>query len=106
MNPPATVKKPLEEIRKDIFDTILSTDLPVNEKQPKRIADKVYNLLVACSLTTLKTAVIAFCHVLGNPKTYQRFRKELSEAISNKNVVPGVKTLQKLPVLVGMIYLS
>jgi cytochrome P450/NADPH-cytochrome P450 reductase len=99
----ATSERPLENEAKDIFETILSSDLPIGEKRPKRMANEVFNLLVAGSLTTSKTATIAVFHVLSNPDIYRRLQAELKEAILDPKSMPPVKTLQKLPLLVCYI---
>lgn len=92
--------KPHEESSKDIFETILASNLPIEEKQPKRMANEVFNLLIAGSLTTSKTAVVAVYHVLDNPEVCECLRMELLEAIPDPHTIPSVKTLQKLPMLV------
>lgn len=86
--------------KEDIFETILTSDLPPEEKTPKRMANEVFNLLVAGSLTTAKTATYGIFHVLANPDIYERARAELKEAIPDNKSMPSLKTLQKLPVLV------
>lgn len=84
----------------DIFDTLLSSDLPLAEKQPNRMANEVYNLLVAGSFTTSKTSSIAVYHVLANPDFHERLKQELESAIPDPLAMPDVKTLQRLPLLV------
>lgn len=93
-------EKPSQDKEKDIFDTILSSNLPIQEKRPKRMANEVFNLLVAGSLTTSKTAAIGTFHVLANPDIYKRLQAELREAITDNEAMPPVKTLQRLPLLV------
>ena len=88
---------------KDIFETILSSDLSAKEKAPKRMANEVFNLLIAGSLTTSKTAVVAVYHILDNPDVHKKLRTELLEAIPNKHNMPSVKALQKLPMLVCLL---
>ncbi|MCJ1386032.1 hypothetical protein MMC17_009157 [Xylographa soralifera] len=96
-------EKMQEKTTKDIFETILSSDLPLEEKRPKRIANEVFNLLIAGSLTTSKTAVVAVYHLLDNPEVHQRLKMELLEAIPNRHTMLDVKTLQKLPILSAVI---
>lgn len=93
-------ERPQDETSKDIFETILESSLPIEEKRPKRMANEVFNLLIAGSLTTSKTAVVAVYHILDNPEVCGRLRTELIEAIPDKHTMPSVKTLQNLPMLV------
>ena len=96
--------KSQEETSKDIFETILASNIPLEEKHPKRMANEVFNLLIAGSLTTSKTAVVAVYHILDNPEVCKRLRTELFEAIPDKNAMPSVKDLEKLPMLVRITH--
>lgn len=98
------LEMPQEATTKDIFETILSSSLPFKEKQPKRMANEVFNLLIAGSLTTSKTAVVAMYHILDNPEVYKCLKAELLSEIRDKHALPNVKTLQKLPMLVMRCY--
>lgn len=82
---------------------ILSSSLPLAEKQPRRMANEVYNLLVAGGLTTSKTASIAVYHILANPDIHKRLKKELVIAMPDPAVLPDVKTLKALRLLVDVI---
>ena len=93
-------KKQHEDASSDIFQTILNSSLPIEEKRPKRLANEVFNLLIAGSLTTSKTAAIAVYHILENPEVCKRLKTELSVAIPDKYTMPDVRTLQTLPMLV------
>ena len=73
---------------KDLFQTILASGLPFEEKYPKRMAKEVFNLLIAGSLTTSKTAGVAVYHILDNPEVCKRLRTELLEAIPDKSAMP------------------
>ena len=95
--------KPQEETPKGLFQTNLSSDLPAEEKQPRRIVNEIFNLLIAGNLTTSKTAAIAVYHLLANPEANKQLRIELLEAILDKNTMPSVAVLQKLPMLVCVL---
>lgn len=85
---------------RDIFQTILESDLPPKEKSPKRMAHEIYNLLFAGSISTSRIATLAVYHILANPSVHEKLRSELFGAIPNANQMPSVRELKKLPVLV------
>ena len=87
---------------KDVFQTILTSDLPPKEKHPERIANEVYNLLVAGSLSTSKTVTIGVYHILANPSTHEKLKKELAAAIPVANEMLSINELKKLPFLVRL----
>ncbi|KAI1180231.1 cytochrome P450 [Nemania sp. FL0916] len=98
------VDLPIEEDdQKDIFETILASTLPLKQKQPKRMANEVFNLLIAGSLTTSKTAMVAVFHLLDNPSMLQKLRTELLVVMPDRSESLDIKTLQKLPILDAVI---
>ena len=88
----------------NLYRAILSSDLPEDEKTADKMANHVFELLGAGSLSTAKIATTATFHLLENPEILSRLRHELIKGIPSVSVIPTVAELEKMSYLVSFQY--
>ena len=84
-----------------LFHALLASDLPEDEKRPKRMAHEGFEILLAGSDTTARTMGIAVYHLLANKEIALRLRAELETVMPNPQDIVELRTLEALPWLVS-----
>ena len=86
----------------DMFQTILNSNLPPEEKTQERLAQEGFTIHLGGGGTTAHILVNATYHLLANKDTaLAKLKRELATAMVDPNVALEVKVLEKLPYLVG-----
>ena len=86
----------------DMFQTILNSNLPPEEKTQERLAQEGFTIHLGGGGTTAHILVNATYHLLANKDTaLAKLKRELATAMIDPNVRLEVKVLEKLPYLVG-----
>jgi cytochrome P450 len=88
-----------------IFQALLDSDLPQEEKSADRLQDEGQTLIGAGSETTAKALSIITFYLLQDKNKLQRLREELRSAMPTPNSQASWTTLEQLPYLVGLIHL-
>lgn len=84
-----------------VFQSILSSQLPDEEKRRDRLAQDGFIIIVAGSDTISKILTSATFHILDNKSALLRLQQELREAIPDPKVDVDSRYLEKLPWLVS-----
>ncbi|RYO78240.1 hypothetical protein DL766_010005 [Monosporascus sp. MC13-8B] len=90
--------------RPTVFETLLSSDLPPQEKTLDRLTDEAAALLGAGTETTAWALSVLTYHLLAKPKVLARLTQELREAVEDPQRLPPWTALEKLPYLGAVIY--
>jgi len=84
-----------------VFESILSSKLPLKEKDRDRMGQEAFDVITAGSDTISRVLSIATFHLLDNPESLLRLREELIMAMPNAYIHIEVATLKNLPWLVS-----
>ena len=84
-----------------MFNAILASDLPADEKLPKRMAHEGLEILLAGTDTSARTMGVALYHVLANQHVLERLKVELGTVMPSAEDKVELKVLENLPWLVG-----
>lgn len=85
-----------------LFDSILSSSLPPEEKSTSRIAQEGFVIVVAGGETTARVLTTATFHLLANRDTaLLRLKGELALAMPDPDARIGTAALERLPWLVS-----
>ncbi|RYP72823.1 hypothetical protein DL771_004007 [Monosporascus sp. 5C6A] len=90
--------------RPTVFETLLSSDLPPQEKTLDRLTDEAAAILGAGTETTAWTLSVLTYHLLAKPEVLARLTQELREAVEDPQRLPPWMALEKLPYLGAVIY--
>lgn len=85
-----------KEDRPELFQIILDSNLPPEEKTVARIGSEGFAIMGAGGDTVARVIASTTFHVLSNPHVLTHLREELKEAIPNKSEIPSYKTLKEL----------
>ncbi|KAF4540590.1 Cytochrome p450 [Lasiodiplodia theobromae] len=88
---------------KTIFEEILESSLPPEEKTLDRLMDEGLILIGAGGETTAQTLAVLTFNLLHNPPVLQKLRKELDDAIPDPANMPSWQQLEQLPYLQAVI---
>lgn len=81
---------------RNIFQGILSSNLPIDEKKRGQIAQEGITVITAGGETTARVLTTATFHLLANPKSVLvRLKNELAITMEYPNARPDVRTLEK-----------
>jgi cytochrome P450 len=94
------------EVRKQVDDILLASDLPQQEKTADHLQDEGQTVIAAGSETTAKALSIITFHLLQDKNKLQRLRKELRSVMPTPNSQASLTTLEQLPYLVGLVPLQ
>jgi cytochrome P450 len=89
-----------------IFQALLDSDLPEEEKSAGHLRDEGQTLVGAGSETTAKSLSIITFYLLKDKTKLQKVRDELRTMIPGATSLPSLKALEKLPYLVKLILCS
>ena len=85
-----------------VFQTLLDSDLPAEEKSAQRLQDEGQSLVGAGSETTAKALSVITFHLLNDKSKLRRLREELKSVSTDDSKGPGlISRLEKLPYLVS-----
>lgn len=88
-----------------IFQALLDSDLPKEEKTAARLQDEGQTLVGAGSETTAKSLSIITFYLLQDKKKLQRLREELRNAMPISKGQPLLTALEQLPFLVRLVFI-
>lgn len=89
-----------------IFEEILSSKLPSEEKSIDRLSQEGVIIISAGSETIGRTLTCGTFHLLDNPDALRSLKKELLEVMPDASVVPSINDLEQLPFLVSELILA
>ena len=84
-----------------IFNTILSSYLPHEEKSRARLAHEAFVIIEVGVETTSRTLAHATYVILMDKVVYSRLMQELRIAVPDASILPNLSVLEQLPWLVG-----
>lgn len=88
----------------DMFQELLNSDLPAEEKSIARLTDEGIGLLGAGTATTSHIMSATVYHILANPDALQIIQKELQEIIPDELSPPALLSrLEQLPYFTASI---
>ena len=87
-----------------IFQTILSSTLPGEEKRAERMGQEAFIIVVAGSDTISRILTAGTFHLLNNPPVLEKLKKELWEAMPDPYQNADIKVLEELPWLVRGLF--
>lgn len=83
-----------------IFQALLDSDLPLEEKSADRLQDEGQILVGAGSETTAKSLSLITFYLLQDKNKLQKLREELRTVMPTRNSLASLTTLEQLPYLV------
>lgn len=86
-----------------VFHSLLNSELPISEKSSERLAEEAVLLLGAGTHTTSWALSVATFHVLSQPDTLRKLKRELEVAIPDPAVSTPLHALEVLPYLTAVI---
>ncbi|KAH7011077.1 cytochrome P450 [Ilyonectria destructans] len=92
-----------ERVKNTIFEGILSSKLPDEEKSTLRLAQEAQLVVFAGEGTTAYTLQAAIFQLLSHPSMYEKVRAEVIEALPDADEVPSFTQVEKLPYLSAVI---
>jgi cytochrome P450 len=79
-----------------IFDEILQSKLPPEDKTQQRLADEAQTVVGAGVETAAYTLCVASFHIVNTPRIYKRLHEELVQAFPDGDVTPDFVEVEKL----------
>ncbi|KAL8888077.1 MAG: hypothetical protein Q9192_006232, partial [Flavoplaca navasiana] len=86
-----------EDIKRTIFEGILSSSLPKEEKTDARMANDAQLIVLAGEGTTAYTLTAILFELLSHPDELEKVKRELAAAVPNKNKLPSYSEIEALP---------
>jgi cytochrome P450 len=83
-----------------IFDSILDSDLPDEEKETERLWQEAQVICIAGTETTAWALSVLTFYLLSNPEVMAKLRTELNSAIPDVSARVAIRDLEKLSYLV------
>jgi cytochrome P450 len=83
-----------------VFDSILDSDLPDEEKETERLWQEAQVICIAGTETTAWALSVLTFYLLSNPEVMAKLRTELDSAIPDISARVASRDLEKLPYLV------
>ncbi len=84
-----------------IFQTLLDSDLPEDDKSLERLGQEAQLIIGAGSDTTANVMTQATFHILNNPQVLSKLRAELETAIPDRYAPLKLAQVEHLPYLVS-----
>ncbi len=88
-------------VKPDVYQTIIASDLPPQEKEAGRIAQEVFTLIFAGSSSTARVLTRTTFHLASDPAIQNRLRQELKTIMADPSASPEMEQLEALPYLVS-----
>lgn len=92
-----------EKVKGNLFTTILSSTLPPEEKDYKRMAQEGFSVLTASGDTIARTITTTLYHLLSNPPYLAKLRQELISVIPNPTTDVDLDKLENLPYFTAVL---
>ncbi|KAF5026931.1 hypothetical protein F66182_961 [Fusarium sp. NRRL 66182] len=86
-----------DEIKSTIFEGILGSSLPEEEKTDSRMAHDAQLIGLAGEGTTAYTLSAVLFELLAHPDEYERAKEEIATVVSGKDKMPSYSELENLP---------
>jgi cytochrome P450 len=90
-------------VHRTIFEDVLDSDLPAEQKLPARLGDEAQTVIGAGLVTTAWALAHATFYILNQPETLKRLQEELRAAIPNPTTPVEWTKLEELPFLGGCV---
>ncbi|KAK9422125.1 putative Cytochrome P450 [Seiridium unicorne] len=89
--------------RPTVFGTLLESDLDIYEKRSDRLAEEAVAVVNAGTETTSWALAVITFHLISQPQTLSKLKKELEETVKDPTKLPPWTVLEKLPYLGAVI---
>ncbi|KAF4636353.1 hypothetical protein G7Y89_g1725 [Cudoniella acicularis] len=86
-----------------LLQILHDSPLPPEEKTLSRLSQEAFLVVIAGAETTARHLTVGLYHILTNPRVRARIRKELEEVWIERDEIPELSVLQKLPWLTAAI---
>ena len=88
---------------KTIFNDILASHLPAEEKSVTRLRQEAAGIVSAGIETIRATLTLATFYILSNPEIERRLVEELHVSFPDPSVTPTLSELERLPYLTAIL---
>lgn len=92
-----------ESVKNTIFEGILNSKLPEEEKTIARLAHEAQLVVFAGEGTTAYTLQAAIFQLLSDPSIFEKVKAEVTKALPDPNEAPTFSKVEKLPYLSAVI---
>lgn len=92
------------DTRRTIFQEILDSSLPLEEKSHQRLADEAQVVVGGGVETAAYALSVTSYHIANNPQIYEKLHNELVKAFPNPSVIGDMHEYEKLPYLKACVY--
>jgi cytochrome P450 len=92
-----------EKPTKTIFEELLTSDLPPQEKSIERLVDEGLVVMAGGGEPTAQTLAVMSFHLLNNPSILAKLKSELAEAMPDPSETLPLSRLEQLPYLKAVI---
>jgi cytochrome P450 len=92
------------ELPRTIFQTLLESNLPDEEKTVDRLWQEALLIIGAGTDTTGNTLAVITFHILNNPSILAKLKAELEVAMPNKVAPAKLSDVEQLPYLVSFAF--
>ncbi|KAF2228164.1 putative cytochrome P450 [Elsinoe ampelina] len=82
-----------------VFEAVLNSDLPAEEKTIARVSDEALVLVIAGGETTAQSLTNLIFHLLANPINMRQVRAELDVVMPDPTILADWSVLERLPYL-------
>ncbi|KAF2757731.1 trichodiene oxygenase [Pseudovirgaria hyperparasitica] len=86
-----------------VFQEILNSDLPPEEKTKARLTDEAFGIVGAGVTTVAFTLMVGAFHIINNAAIHRTLKQELKSALPGDDIVPDLLELEKIPYLKACI---
>lgn len=93
------------DAKKTIFQEILDSKLPPEDKSQKRLEDEAQIVVGGGVETTAFALSIAAFHIINKPHIYERLHADLVQALPNRDTLE-LQPLEQMPYLKACIMVS
>ena len=87
---------------KTIFHSMINSDLPAAEKEPRRMLEEGLSIISAGSETAANILVVTHFHLPSSPDVLAKLQAELREALPSVESPVELRVVEKLPYLVSL----
>ena len=92
-----------DSVKNTIFEGILNSKLPEEEKTTARLAHEAQLVVFAGEGTTAYTLQAALFQLLANPSIFEKLKAEITTALPDPHEVPSYSQVEKLPFLSAVV---
>ncbi|KAL9058817.1 MAG: hypothetical protein Q9162_001541 [Coniocarpon cinnabarinum] len=86
-----------------LVKTILSSNLPAEEKSVTRLTHESFEIFAAGGATTARMMNYAVYYILSNPSSKEKVLTEIEQVMPDPGTIPSLTTLEALPYLTMVI---